>query len=47
MFTTGIGAAFFLLQMVALAVDQNSNQQSDVWKMLFHAMALPPDEDIK
>ena len=46
MFKIEIGAALFLLPMASLAVDQNSNQQSDVWEMLFQAAALPPTGDM-
>jgi uncharacterized protein (DUF1800 family) len=42
----GIAASLFLVPPASLAVDPSSNQQSDVWEMLFKAFALPPAGDI-
>ncbi len=38
-------AAWFCLASAALALDQNGNQQSDVWEMIFGVSTLAADDD--
>jgi len=41
----GINAIFWGCVSLDFALDQNANQQSDVWEMLFNAAGLPPSGD--
>jgi hypothetical protein len=42
----GFTILFLVTWIPATAVDQNANQQSDVWEMVFEAFALPPGDDM-
>ncbi|MEO5714697.1 MAG: DUF1800 family protein [Luteolibacter sp.] len=41
----GLNAVFWGGVSFGFALDQNANQQSDVWEMLFNAAGLPPSGD--